>query len=195
MAILTWTKDLSAPEVPSMYAVKKAQEHFMEVLGMPTEKMTMALGNMFYLNTLSKAVIMDFTNPLTQFMMQEYPENGQGHMLQILLQLHAFMSNMASFIHELLQQSMGQFFIPKKFFQVRTPESSEPTVLALGHRASETAEGYVVDPEMITVKVSTFIRTFEDLQHRAGESGIHFTGLSFFPHLPFKSAKYHLMIL
>ena len=30
---------------------------------------------------------------------------------------------------------------------------------------------------MIIVEVSTFIRTFEDLQRRAGESGIHFTGL------------------
>ncbi|KAH0825930.1 hypothetical protein J3R83DRAFT_7620 [Lanmaoa asiatica] len=192
-AVLTWAKDLGTPEVPSMYAMKKAQECFMELLGMPTEKMMTASGNIFYLNALSKAVAMDFANPLTRFAMQEYPEDGQGCMSQVhhgTKMLDDLPDTLAPpcvhveygiyFVHELLQQSTGQFFIPKKFFQARMPESSEPTVLALGHRASETAEGYAVDPEMIVVKVSTFIRTFEDLQRRAGESGIHFTGLSFF---------------
>ncbi|KAF8546850.1 hypothetical protein OG21DRAFT_1399235, partial [Imleria badia] len=181
-AVLTWAKDLGAPEVPSMYAMKKAQECFMGLLGTPTEKITATSGNVFYLNALSKAIAMDFANPLTRFAMQEYPEDGQGRMSQVhhgmkmlddlpdaLAPPCARVDCSVYFVNELLQQSTGQFFIPKKFFQARMQGSLEPTVLALGHRASETAEGYAVDPEMIIVEVSTFIRTFEDLQHRAGE--------------------------
>ncbi|KAI9571213.1 hypothetical protein HD554DRAFT_1998148, partial [Boletus coccyginus] len=191
VAVLTWAKDLGAPEVPSIYAMKKAQERFMKLLGTPTEKMTTASGNVFYLNALSKAIAMDFANPLTRFAMQEYPEDGQGRMSQVhhgIKMLDDLPDTLAPpcvrvdygiyFVNELLQQSTGQFFVPKKFFQARMQESSEPTVLALGHKASKTVEGYAVDPEMIVVEISTFIRTFEDLQRRAGESGIHFTASS-----------------
>ncbi|KAI6004294.1 hypothetical protein EDD15DRAFT_2459301 [Pisolithus albus] len=83
VAVLTWAKELGAPEVPSMYAMKKTQERFMRLLGTPTEKVTTALGNVFYLNAISKAIAMDFANPLTRFAMQEYPEDGQGHMSQV----------------------------------------------------------------------------------------------------------------
>ncbi|KAF8549097.1 hypothetical protein OG21DRAFT_1421898, partial [Imleria badia] len=203
-AVLTWAKDLGAPEVPSMYAMDKAQGRFMKLLGMPTEKMTAASGNVFYLNALSKAIAMDFANLLTRFAMQEYPEDGQGCMSQVhhgIKMLDDLPDALAPpcirvdggiyFVDELLQQSTGQYFIPKKIFQVRTLESSEPTILALGHKVSKTAEEYAVDPEMIIVEVSTFVRTFEDLQRQAGESGICFTGLLKFA----INAQKYLMVL
>ncbi|KAF8546401.1 hypothetical protein OG21DRAFT_1427122 [Imleria badia] len=93
--------------------------------------------------------------------MQEYPEDGQGQMSQA--------------------HHGSQYFVPKKIFQARTSlegESVEPTILALGHKVSKTAAGFVVDLEMIIVPVSTFFNTFEDLRHRAGESGIQFTASS-----------------
>ncbi|KAI6008572.1 hypothetical protein EDC04DRAFT_2907009 [Pisolithus marmoratus] len=141
VAVLTWAKELGAPEVPSMYAVKKTQERFMRLLGTPTEKVTTASGNVFYLNALSKVIAM----------------------------------------------STGSYFIPKKIFQARISpegESAEPTIFALGHKVSKTAEGFAVDPEMIIIPVSTFFNMFEDLQHWAGESGIKFTG----PSLCFKNS-------
>jgi hypothetical protein len=52
-------------------------------------------------------------------------------------------------------------------------------------------EEYAVDPEMIIVEVSTFVRTFEDLQRQAGESGICFTGLLKFA----INAQKYLMVL
>jgi len=57
-AVLDWAKELGAPEVPSMYAMKKTQECIMNLLGAPTEKVTMASGSMFYLNAINKAVAM-----------------------------------------------------------------------------------------------------------------------------------------
>ncbi|KAF8438190.1 hypothetical protein L210DRAFT_3679452 [Boletus edulis BED1] len=193
-AVLTWAKDLGAPEVPSMYAIKKTQERFMKLLGTPTEKVTAASGTVFYLNAISKAIAMDFANPLTRFAMQEYPEDGQGRMSQVhhgskmlddlpdgLAPPCVRVDRAVYFVNELLQQSTGQYFIPKKFFQARMSpegESVEPTILALGHKVSKTEEGFVVDLEMIIVPVSTFFNTFEDLRCRVGESGIQFTASS-----------------
>jgi hypothetical protein len=84
--------------------------------------------------------------------MQEYPEDGQGCMSQVhhgIKMLDDLPDALAPpcirvdggiyFVDELLQQSTGQYFIPKKIFQVRTLESSEPTILALGHKVSKTA--------------------------------------------------------
>ncbi|KAI5983208.1 hypothetical protein EDD15DRAFT_2489603, partial [Pisolithus albus] len=185
VAVLTWAKELGAPKVLSMYAMKKTQERFMRLLGTPTEKVTTALGNVFYLNAISKAIAMDFANPLTRFAMQEYPEDGQGHMSQVhhgskmledlpdgLAPPCVRVDHAIFFVNELLQQSTGSYFIPKKIFQARISsagESAEPTVFALGHKVSKTMEGFAVDLEMIIVPVSTFFNMFEDLRRRAGE--------------------------
>ncbi|KAI6009905.1 hypothetical protein PISMIDRAFT_108880, partial [Pisolithus microcarpus 441] len=119
-AVLTWAKELGAPEVLLMYAVKKTQEHFMRLLGTLTEKVTTALGNVFYLNAISKAIAMDFANPLTHFAMQEYPEDGQGHVFQVhhgskmledlpdgLVPPCVHVGHAIYFVNELRQQSMG----------------------------------------------------------------------------------------
>ena len=84
--------------------------------------------------------------------MQEYPEDGQGRMSQVhhgtkmlddlpdMLAPPCVRVNCGVyFVNKLLQQSTGQFFIPKKFFQARKLEDSEPTVLALGHKTSKIA--------------------------------------------------------
>ncbi|KAI9455954.1 hypothetical protein HD554DRAFT_1998240, partial [Boletus coccyginus] len=131
-AVLDWAKELGAPGVPSMYAVKRTQEHIMNLLGTPTEKVTTASGSVFYLNAINKAIAMDFANPLTRFAMQKYPENGQGRMSQVhhgSKMLEDLPDGLAPpcvhvdcaiyFVNELLRQLTGQYFIPKKFFQTR----------------------------------------------------------------------------
>ena len=84
--------------------------------------------------------------------MQEYPEDGQGHMSQVhhgTKMLEDLPEDLAPpcvrvdhsvyFVNELLQQSMpGQYFIPKRFFQARlSTHDEEPALLALGHPVSE----------------------------------------------------------
>ena len=67
VVVLDWAKALGAPDVPSMYAVKKTRERIMNLLGSPMEKITTASGNVFYLNAISKAIAMVNTNSLSSF--------------------------------------------------------------------------------------------------------------------------------
>ncbi|KAH7905869.1 hypothetical protein BJ138DRAFT_1094753 [Hygrophoropsis aurantiaca] len=150
-AVLQWAKDLGAPSVPSLYAVKKTRERIQKLLGNPTEKVIATSGNAFYLNAVSKAISMDFANPLTRFSMQDYPEDGQGRMSQVHhgnKMLEGLPEDLAPpsvrvnrdvfFVNELLQQNTNQYFIPKKFFQARlqSSKSAEAELLALDSSAS-----------------------------------------------------------
>ncbi|KAF8834898.1 hypothetical protein BDN67DRAFT_871006, partial [Paxillus ammoniavirescens] len=177
-AMLDWAKVLGAHDVPLLYAVKKTQERLQKLLGSPTERVSTRLGNTFYLNAIKKAIAMDFANPLTCFPMQDYPEDGQGQMSQVRhgnKMLEGLPDNLAPpcihvdgsifFINKLLQQSMKQYFIPKKFFQARLQPSSsaEAQILALDHKVYQTAEGFSVNLEMVITPVSTFFHTFEDI--------------------------------
>jgi hypothetical protein len=107
-----------------------------------------------YPTNRSKLAAQDFANPLTRYAMQEYPEDGQMYMSQVhhgskmledlpdgLAPPCVRVNRAVYFVDELLQRSTGGYFIPKKFFQARmSPEgpSTEPTILALGHKVSET---------------------------------------------------------
>ncbi|KIJ11470.1 hypothetical protein PAXINDRAFT_84506, partial [Paxillus involutus ATCC 200175] len=181
-ALLEWAKALGAPDVPSMYAVKKTQERVQKLLGNPMEKISTASGNTFYLNAINKAIAMDFANPLTRFTMQDYPEDGQGRMSQVHhgnKMLEGLPDDLAPpcvhvggsifFVNELLQQTTRGYFIPKKFFQARlqSSKSADAEVLALGHKVSLTGEGFSVDPEMVITPASTFFHTFKDIQHES----------------------------
>ncbi|KIK75542.1 hypothetical protein PAXRUDRAFT_18906 [Paxillus rubicundulus Ve08.2h10] len=78
----------------------------------------------------------------------------------------------------LLQRSSKDYFIPKKFFQVKLGGASEAEVLALGHSISKTEVGYSVDPELFIVPVSTFARTYKDIKANGSEFSKGFTALS-----------------
>lgn len=85
--------------------------------------------------------------------MQEYPEDGQGRMSQVhhgskmledlpdgLAPPCVRVNRAVYFVDELLQQSTGQYFIPKKFFQARMSREEgrvERTIFALGHKVSK----------------------------------------------------------
>jgi predicted DNA-binding transcriptional regulator YafY len=57
-AILSWAKDLKAPVVPSLSALKRSQNKIEELLEPATEKVTSASGNVFYMNDVAKAIAM-----------------------------------------------------------------------------------------------------------------------------------------
>ncbi|KIJ68889.1 hypothetical protein HYDPIDRAFT_122720 [Hydnomerulius pinastri MD-312] len=166
-SILSWAMALGADGVPSLYSLRKTQERIKNLLGDPTEKVTAASGNIFYLNSVSKAIAMDYANPLTRFSMQDYPEDGQGQMSQVHhghKMLEGLPDDLAPpcvcvgtnifFVNELLQRSTKDYFIPKKFFQAKLDGALEADILALGHGVSRTDMGYSVDPEQVIVKKS-----------------------------------------
>ena len=87
--------------------------------------------------------------------MQEYLKDREGCMSQVhhgskmledlpdgLAPPCVHVDRAVYFVDELLQQSMGGYFIPKKFFQgriLREQGSMEHTVFALGHKVSKTS--------------------------------------------------------
>ncbi|KAG6376771.1 hypothetical protein JVT61DRAFT_1795 [Boletus reticuloceps] len=156
-AIPQWVNEIGAPEVPSMYAMNKTQERLMELLGSPTEKVTMPSGCVFYLNGISKAIAMDGQGHMSQVhhgtkMLEDLPED--------LTPPCAHIDHSVYFVNELLQQSM---------------EGEEPALLALGHQVLKTEEGFAVDPEMVIVLAATFLNMFVELQRRDGPPNIKFT--------------------
>ncbi|KIK78067.1 hypothetical protein PAXRUDRAFT_165006 [Paxillus rubicundulus Ve08.2h10] len=179
-ALLTWEKTLGMSDIPSLYAMKKKQDQISKLLGSPTERVTSPSGNMFYLNSISKAIALDFTNLLTQFTMQDYPKDGQGQMSQIhhgfkmleglptawrtrILTLPDYLTfpcfhvkRNIFFVNKLLQQASKQYFILKKFFYAKLGPTSETEVLTLGHKASQTEMCFSVDPEIGISPISTF---------------------------------------
>ncbi|KIJ15050.1 hypothetical protein PAXINDRAFT_78097, partial [Paxillus involutus ATCC 200175] len=193
-SILSWASALGANNVPSMYALGKTQEQIKELFGDPKEKVTTTSGNVFYLNSVSKAIAMDYANPLVRFSMQDYPEDGQGQMSQVHhgeKMLEGLPNNLAPpcvalgtnifFVNELLQHSTKDYFIPKKFFQAKLGGAPKAEVLAVGHGIIYMLqEGYAVDPELIIVLVSTFTRTYEDIKANGSELEWGFTGESLF---------------
>ncbi|KAG1814553.1 hypothetical protein EV424DRAFT_1541382 [Suillus variegatus] len=75
-AILSWAKELSALDVPSLYTLNHFQETVQKLVGNLRGKVTACSGNIFYLNDVGQAIAKDYANPLTRFAMQDYPEDG-----------------------------------------------------------------------------------------------------------------------
>ncbi|KAF9229197.1 hypothetical protein BS17DRAFT_689609, partial [Gyrodon lividus] len=152
-SILSWATALGADGLPSLHSLCKTWEQIKTLFGDPTEKVTAASGNIniFYLNSVSKAITMDYANPLTHFSMQDYSEDGQGWMSQVhhgSKMLKGLPDKLAPpcvcvgtevfFVNELLQCSSKDYFIPKKFFQAKLGGAPEAKVLALGHGIPKT---------------------------------------------------------
>ncbi|KAG2351054.1 hypothetical protein BDR07DRAFT_1456116 [Suillus spraguei] len=179
-AVLSWACEMGTQNVPTLYALQKAQDHVCSCIANPTCKVTASSSNIFFINSIGSAITKDYSNPLTCFCMHDYPEDGRGNMSQVhhgLKMLHelpkellvpsVFINNNIYFWNELLQSTTG-FFIPSCFFQGNISgcdaEQALLQVLALGHPVVQTEAGFAVDPECIILEVSSFQWTYIDLQ-------------------------------
>ncbi|KAI6156015.1 hypothetical protein BKA82DRAFT_4326857 [Pisolithus tinctorius] len=159
-AILDWAKEL----------VKK-------IVGDPTKKVVSPFGNVFYINDVAKAIAKDYANPLTRFVMQDFPEDSGSGMSQVF---HG-----EKILHEqpsppsvcLLQDSSGVYFIPERFFlaspSVASGSGGRPAdtkeLFALGHAAERTEVGFIVGDEKEIIPTSVFRRSYEDIAFRRSE--------------------------
>ncbi|KAG1743273.1 uncharacterized protein EDB91DRAFT_1051456 [Suillus paluster] len=184
-AVLSWAHEMGTQNVPTLYALRKAQDHVHSCIGNPTCKVTASSSNIFYINSIDSAITKDYSNPLTCFCMHDYPEDGRGNMSQVhhgskmlhelpeeLLVPSVCINNNIYFQNELLQ-STTRFFIATHFFQgnisSHNAERLSLQVLALGHPSKfqhliPSRAGFAVDPERIILEVSSFKRTYIDLQ-------------------------------
>ncbi|KAL4079813.1 hypothetical protein J3A83DRAFT_4054134, partial [Scleroderma citrinum] len=126
-AILHWEKAMGASEVPTLYLHQKVMDGVCEAVGNPSQKVSSSSGNVFYMNNIAKVIAKDYANPLTCFAMQDFPEdNGRGmsqvfHGRKMLLDLPSppavHVDGKIYFVNEILQDVMGDYFIPEHFFK------------------------------------------------------------------------------
>ncbi|KAG1720088.1 hypothetical protein EDB19DRAFT_1610899, partial [Suillus lakei] len=125
-AVLNWAKELGVRNLPSLGTMKKCQSHLQDLIGDPTEKVESCSGNIFYINSVAKAIAKDYANPITRLAMQDYPEDG-GKGLSQVFHGKKMLNDLPSppavrvdgtvyFTDELLQELSGGYFIPQRFF-------------------------------------------------------------------------------
>ena len=103
-------------------------------------------------------VVQDYSNPITQFAMQDYPVSSGDGMEQafnaekMLIDIPSEMATQTVcvdrelfYLNELLQQKSGEYFIPEHFFFAKTSDQepsagalSEGDLHALGHKVEKS---------------------------------------------------------
>ncbi|KIO17254.1 hypothetical protein M407DRAFT_33083 [Tulasnella calospora MUT 4182] len=182
-AVLTWARELGAKEVPTLRALKKAQDAVLSDIGSPTRQCVSTNGNVFYVNDVAKAIAMDYANPMTRPKMEDYPILHGSSMSQVwngrkmLLDLPPhFVTPTARnagkiyWINELAQLVDNSYFIPSRFFHlVDEKDHSRRALTALGWRVDlfHVVEGSS-EPQ-VEVPVSSFYRSYLDIQSNADE--------------------------
>ncbi|KIK34743.1 hypothetical protein CY34DRAFT_66346, partial [Suillus luteus UH-Slu-Lm8-n1] len=175
-AILSWAKELGARDVPSLYAWNRSQQTIQALVGDLTEKVTAHLGNIFYFNNVGKVVAKDYANPLTCFAMQDYPEDGgrgmskvfNGEKIQFELPSPpaAKVDGEIYFVNELLQDILGNYFLPNCFFLASYRSSSDTAdkvLHALGCAVQQTENGFIIGDKQEIIPTSTFQRSFREI--------------------------------
>ncbi|KAG2094609.1 uncharacterized protein F5147DRAFT_747791 [Suillus discolor] len=182
-ATINWARELGAWDVPSFGTVKKVQKHIDCLIGDPTEKVLARSGDIFYINNIAESIARDYANPLTQFAMQDYPEDGGDGMSQVfngmkmLLDLPSppavRVDGTIYFVNELLQESSKAYFIPECFFLGSCPSANEVEPGAQSNvkiqYALGRAAGFIVNDEQEILPTSVFVRSFKDISATSGE--------------------------
>ncbi|KAF8879795.1 hypothetical protein BD779DRAFT_1446717, partial [Infundibulicybe gibba] len=127
-AVLKWAKEMSMPVVPALNSLKRCRENIKNIIGDGMEKVQSASGNIFYLNSVARAISLDYANPLTRLAMMDYPKNEGFHFSdhfsgeKMLFASDDIATPSVSvdkeifFVDELLQCHNGRYFIPQCFF-------------------------------------------------------------------------------
>ncbi|KAG1855245.1 hypothetical protein F4604DRAFT_2042442 [Suillus subluteus] len=187
-AVLNWVKELGARDLPTLGAIKKLHTGLEDLVGDPTEKVTSQSGNVFYINSVAKAIAKDYANPLTRLAMQDYPEdsgkgmsqvfNGKKMLLDMPSPPAVRVHGAVYFTDELLQDCTGGYFIPQRFFlgaadtsmdDTETCEHSDKVLYALGRVVERTDAGFIISEDQEIIPTSMFIRSFADIAANYGE--------------------------
>ncbi|KAG2150281.1 uncharacterized protein EDB93DRAFT_1240307 [Suillus bovinus] len=160
-AVLSWAKELRAHD--------ESNEHICELVSNPMRKVTSASGN-------------DYTNLLTHFSMQDYPEDGGDGMSQVFtwtedaaraaITSGGLCGQQIYFVNELLQECSGGFLsqnassLPCMHSEWQGLTGFVPggdKTYAMGHAIQYTDAGFIVSDEQEIIPVSNFRHSFEDL--------------------------------
>ncbi|KAH9941761.1 uncharacterized protein BXZ73DRAFT_41717, partial [Epithele typhae] len=190
-AVLSWGKAMHAVDVPSMYALKKADTAIRELDHNITRKVVSLAGNIFYMNEVRAAIAKDFSNPLTRYAMTDYPRANANSVSQVhdgskmLQDLPDELSSPAVrvrghifFVNELLQTIHGTLYIPERFFYAPVEPSERSQSVKVDHELHALVrEGkYQVDSRRVIAPISWFDLSYAELVEQgkmlAGFEGI-----------------------
>ncbi|KAG1785097.1 uncharacterized protein HD556DRAFT_1250464, partial [Suillus plorans] len=181
--VLNWVKEFGMRSLPSLGTMKKYQSYLQDLIGDSTKKVMSHSGNMFYINSVARAIAKDYANPLTCLAMQDYPEDDGKRMSQVfngskmLFDLPSLpavqVDRTMYFMDELLQESLGGYFIPKLFFlaaadiPTNTTESckqSDKGHLCNVYWCSNVYQArFIVSDNEEIIPMSMFVRSFGDI--------------------------------
>ncbi|KAK2461115.1 hypothetical protein APHAL10511_006642 [Amanita phalloides] len=153
--------------------LQKAQEYIQNLLGNPTREVSTYSGNIFHINDVGAAIAKDFANPITCFAMQEYLEDLGQSMLEVYHGQKMLFELSSDIRPPTVKLSTGEYFIPKCFFFSKVPNANTSELNVQGFMVCPQENIFYIEKESMTIPISNFSNTFEDLQDKLG-SDIHF---------------------
>ncbi|KAF7334363.1 hypothetical protein MSAN_02375700 [Mycena sanguinolenta] len=145
--IIHFAKQLGAPDVPSLKALRKMQQTLQSTCGNKPVKITSQFGNVFYMNDIRETLARDMANPLVAPHMHFYPEETDGPISETYQAEHwmeytpSQLTPMFSkghkrfWIEELAQLKNGTFVIPHTLIVRNGTLTSDVSI------AEQTSEG------------------------------------------------------
>ncbi|KAF8492908.1 hypothetical protein JB92DRAFT_3084990 [Gautieria morchelliformis] len=152
MEMFLWVmSECSAQEVPSLYALRQTQERLRkECGGVPTSHWESSMGNILYLNDISKIIANDYANPQVASLLHFYPEETDGPVSE---------SWQTKRIKEMpLDQLTPMYRKGLKDFNV-----NKLAELESGDAFHVAADGLVVDQGLVTIDAEDLLLNYLDL--------------------------------
>ncbi|KAH9913799.1 uncharacterized protein BXZ73DRAFT_55315, partial [Epithele typhae] len=192
-AVLSWGKAMHAVDVPSMYALKKADTAIRELDNGITRKVVSLAGNIFYMNEVHAAIAKDFSNPLTRHAMTDYPRANANSVSEVhdgskmLQDLPDELSSPAVrvrgrifFVNELLQTIHGTFYIPERFFYAPAEPLERNQSVEVDYKlhalVCEVTGKYQVGSRRVIAPISWFNLSYAELVEQ-GKMLVGFEGM------------------
>ncbi|KAG9122457.1 hypothetical protein FRC07_001140 [Ceratobasidium sp. 392] len=174
-AILEYARQTQGEKIPSYHALRKFQKLLKARVGDPTQRCVSSQDTVYYVNDVSEGVKQDVGNPLARPHMTFVPQvNGKRmsqawhgrkmvHNVDDKFLTPCIRHNGRIFYVNELVRRCTDWFIPLRWVTV----GPDCELHAIGHHVVQTSTGLdVVCAERKTVKVSTFLESFPELQTR-----------------------------
>ncbi|KAH9946546.1 hypothetical protein B0H21DRAFT_808883 [Amylocystis lapponica] len=171
-AILAWGKDLGARDVPSHYRIEKFQKEALEAVGNPTVKVTAASGNVFYVNTVTQAMVKDYAHPETRKLIHAYPEFTHNKLSEVwqaskwlvdapdeVLTPMVRLDGKDYYINELTRCVDDAWFIPLRFFDM------DGAKWAVGRKVQAAQDGLHVSEDHDIMDCAAFRNNWPDIEN------------------------------
>ncbi|KAF8522366.1 hypothetical protein JB92DRAFT_3081973 [Gautieria morchelliformis] len=171
MEMFLWgMSECGAQEVPSLYALQQTQEWLRkECGGVPTSRWESSMGNILYLNDISKIIANDYMNPQVDTLLHFYPEEMDGPVSESwptkrikemppdqLTPMHR--KGLKDFyVNKLAELESGEYVIPHMWIV------HKKRMCADAHRVYVAADGLVVDQGLVTIDAEDLLLNYLDL--------------------------------